>query len=413
MSSIADEFFWKIDFNSDWENKKDILARETAIKFHRDLTKSFSEWKLSEKRFLSITLWMIAILRARETEIWNLKDSFKKLRDSLDPKKWSSNLCKVQEWADATSLDNNTNTDEKDSWLLFDFITDQSQETIKKPNEPPRLPNFIRNWVLSIYFVTNENWLDDGDKRDLDEVLKIIKENPSKPINLEWYADYRWNKLWNLKLSQNRTQAIIDYILERAPYAIINVVAYGDTKSKSFSELTSDEEKLLEYRGDRRVDLSIWTDIVSRWLSFSEANTYLIDATWSMREKLNGSIWTTKWDSIIWFDFPKDSEIYTFTTGNILNSCSESIKTQIVDWWTPLYDSILELLKRSNNWISITVFTDWGDNTSNNSVDTIVKEAKKRSIKINTIWIWVDSSTMDDLNRISAETWWSYYIQKN
>lgn len=283
----------------------------------------------------------------------------------------------------------------------INFTTDSSSVSlISGAKVPYRLPNKLEGNSLSIYFITNQSLLDQWDKADIDKYIDFLKQNPNKTILLEWYADSRGDEGKNLSLSNSRAENIKSYILSRLPNAQIKIVAYWEAGKSKVEGILSHQEKLT-LRVDRRVQIST-DDMISRALSLSDADHYLLDASSSMK-------WE-KWGSVKNFSYPKGARVSTFRKVDE-KECFPSLETQKVYWHTPLYESLEEVIWKTSSWKSITVLTDWEDNNpASQKLEKIIKDAQSKWIKINTIWIWIRPHFADILHRIAKETGWKYYI---
>jgi len=63
-----------------------------------------------------------------------------------------------------------------------------------------------------VYFDLNSSYLKDGHKRQLDELAKILKANPSITIKIGGYTDSRGTEKYNLWLSERRVDKTITYL---------------------------------------------------------------------------------------------------------------------------------------------------------------------------------------------------------
>lgn len=311
-------------------------------------------------------------------------------------------LCSVVSWRTAmrthASLDN----------AAINFVTNQSTVSRLWGREIPyRLPNSLQDGKLSIYFITGSSQLDAGDGTDLAQYVWRLWSTGSS-ILIEGYADARWEDTENDVLSRQRAESVRQAILKMRPQAVVATVSYGETRTQWWNAWANLEEKL-RLREDRRVDISSGNP-VQRWLAFSPADVYLLDATASMKESLSNG-WT-RWAAIQSFPFPANARIFTFNSKNTSKTCQGSLIDTIPIWRTPLYKSIFDVVDRIEKWKSITVLSDGADNVPwQDLIDEIIKKAQANGNKINVIWIWVDKSTENSLRRIAGATGWTFYIQ--
>jgi OmpA-OmpF porin, OOP family len=87
---------------------------------------------------------------------------------------------------------------------------------------------------------------------ELDEVVKMLKDNPSMIIQLEGHTDIKGDPRLNMKLSQDRVDAVKSYLVSKgSTKGRIKTKAFGGTSPIS-KENTEESHKL-----NRRVELRI------------------------------------------------------------------------------------------------------------------------------------------------------------
>jgi outer membrane protein OmpA-like peptidoglycan-associated protein len=84
----------------------------------------------------------------------------------------------------------------------------------KEEKQKGRKTNLIKS-LKSIYFATNKWFISPAAKKELNEVVKYMKENPEIVIECAAHADCRSSREYNLKLSENRAKASADYIVRQ------------------------------------------------------------------------------------------------------------------------------------------------------------------------------------------------------
>ncbi len=96
----------------------------------------------------------------------------------------------------------------------------------------------IKNFRL--YFATNKADLTARSKRDLKNVLRYLKMDPAiRQIRIDTYADSRGRRRYNDKLSEQRSDSVIKYLLSvGAKRDVLYAVSHGERES-AFSNKTS------------------------------------------------------------------------------------------------------------------------------------------------------------------------------
>ena len=71
-------------------------------------------------------------------------------------------------------------------------------------------------WVLKgVYFDTAKLDLKPESSSILDEVVSVLKKNPSLKVEVQGHADNRGLKRYNQKLSENRARSVMGYFISR------------------------------------------------------------------------------------------------------------------------------------------------------------------------------------------------------
>jgi type IX secretion system PorP/SprF family membrane protein len=101
----------------------------------------------------------------------------------------------------------------------------------------------------NVFFATNSYDLSGEAKAEIDQLAEIMKENPALKIEISGHTDERGSDEYNMRLSQRRSKAVIDYLVAKGlgkdRFTIAN---YGEKKPAS-SDLTANrrvEFKVLE-----------------------------------------------------------------------------------------------------------------------------------------------------------------------
>ncbi len=103
---------------------------------------------------------------------------------------------------------------------------------------------------MDIQFRTNSSEIEPRFKLQLDEIAALMRQQPQISWDLEGHADIRGNDDYNLALSQQRVQAVFDYLVNQGVDPMqLTQTAYGD-------QLATEQQGNREgYFFDRRVSL--------------------------------------------------------------------------------------------------------------------------------------------------------------
>lgn len=115
---------------------------------------------------------------------------------------------------------NNTPLQEKDSFayvLKSKYGTSKAIKVLLQRSEVAieKLPDSLKETFLPIFYLFNKSNLLVDYKDRVDAVVSAMNARPEMIVELSSFSDCRGRKEYNLKLSQERTQTIIDYVGER------------------------------------------------------------------------------------------------------------------------------------------------------------------------------------------------------
>ncbi|AGA80774.1 OmpA family protein [Echinicola vietnamensis] len=102
-----------------------------------------------------------------------------------------------------------------------------------------------------IYFDLNQKTVSDPEKKKLEDLIAFLKENPESSIQLEGFADNTGNIDYNLKLVQERTQAVKDVLIQQYK------VDPRRIKTLSGGQILRNPSKKEPNQSDRRVEVSL------------------------------------------------------------------------------------------------------------------------------------------------------------
>jgi OmpA-OmpF porin, OOP family len=132
----------------------------------------------------------------------------------------------------------------KDIELSLPGSVAKNAETTHTVGKLMRLDNLIFN--VGTATITSESY------SELDEIVKMLKDNPAMIIQLEGHTDIKGDPKLNMKLSQARVEAVKSYLINKgSSKSRIKTKAFGGTSPLS-RENTEEAHKM-----NRRVELRI------------------------------------------------------------------------------------------------------------------------------------------------------------
>src|ERR1019366_1092908 len=117
---------------------------------------------------------------------------------------------------------------------------------------PPPLPPPVRQKLVlrGVHFDFNKSKIRPGDAAVLDEAASTLKANPNVTINVNGYCDAIGGEEYNLKLSDRRSDAVVDYLV-KAGIPSSQLIPHGYGKTDFVATNDTDEGRAQ----NRRVEL--------------------------------------------------------------------------------------------------------------------------------------------------------------
>ena len=139
-----------------------------------------------------------------------------------------------------------------DSFLNYkqDFYIDSSDvsttDTLYFPLPSVNSPVLVRN----VFYEFNSAKLTDNSRQALDNLTRLLKDNPNTSIELSSHCDYRGNELYNSRLSQHRAESVVDYLIAHGiEPGRLTAVGYGKLRPKVVTRRLASVYKFL-HEGD-------------------------------------------------------------------------------------------------------------------------------------------------------------------
>jgi outer membrane protein OmpA-like peptidoglycan-associated protein len=110
----------------------------------------------------------------------------------------------------------------------------------------------ILNLAKNIFFDYGKYSLRESSKKDLDKIANIMLANPDLKFIIEGHTDRGGDREYNLILSQNRANTVLDYLVAKGvPIENLKAIGYGFSKPK-YDNFSNEEKRL-----NRRVEIVI------------------------------------------------------------------------------------------------------------------------------------------------------------
>ena len=114
----------------------------------------------------------------------------------------------------------------------------------------------------NIFYDYSKSSLRDASKNELDRLVKLLQENNTIKIELSAHTDSRGTNTYNQKLSQERAQTCVDYLIKHGiPKESLVSKGYGEThlikSDEEIAKLKFNDEKEAAHQENRRTEFKI------------------------------------------------------------------------------------------------------------------------------------------------------------
>ena len=127
--------------------------------------------------------------------------------------------------------------------LKVPVVSESKEYTLQFPLASISVPVMIDN----IFYDFDKATLTADSQKALDELVKLLNENPNVTIELSAHCDYRGNAEYNKALSQRRAEAVVDYLTQHGiARDRLTPVGYGKEKPKKIRKKLTETYKWLK-----------------------------------------------------------------------------------------------------------------------------------------------------------------------
>ena len=101
--------------------------------------------------------------------------------------------------------------------------------------------------IDNIFYDFDRATLRPESKTSLDELVKLLNENPNITIELSAHCDYKGSAAYNKQLSQRRTESVVNYLIEKGiARERLTPVGYGKEKPKTIKKKVAERYEFLK-----------------------------------------------------------------------------------------------------------------------------------------------------------------------
>lgn len=111
-----------------------------------------------------------------------------------------------------------------------------------------------------IYYDFNQSSIRDDAKPALDQLIQLMKNNPTISIQLSAHTDCRGEDDYNMNLSQERAQSVVDYVSQSGGVAADRMIARGYGESQPEIECACDDCTEDDHQINRRTTFRILSE---------------------------------------------------------------------------------------------------------------------------------------------------------
>jgi outer membrane protein OmpA-like peptidoglycan-associated protein len=132
-------------------------------------------------------------------------------------------------------------------------LKEKSPDSTYEKNIPLQPIDVNASIVLkNIFFDVNKYDLKPESQVELDKVVQLMQENPAVKIQIEGHTDNVGNAADNMKLSENRAKAVVNYLVSKN-VSITRLIAKGFGATKPVTENATEEGRAQNRRTELKV----------------------------------------------------------------------------------------------------------------------------------------------------------------
>jgi outer membrane protein OmpA-like peptidoglycan-associated protein/Tol biopolymer transport system component len=112
--------------------------------------------------------------------------------------------------------------------------------------------------LRNIFFDYNQASLRSRSRHELNKLYDFMKQNPTASIQVSGHTDSRGNDDYNMRLSKDRAQSVVDYLIRNGiSSSRLQAVGYGETRPIARNENADSSDNPVGRQLNRRIEISI------------------------------------------------------------------------------------------------------------------------------------------------------------
>jgi len=124
------------------------------------------------------------------------------------------------------------------------------------PKPAPPAPKVIDKMTLQVLFDFDKSILTEADLKELPKAVAFVKKYPGAKIRLDGYTDSIGTDAYNMKLSERRATAVMNYLIKEAGVSSSKITAVGHGEADPVADNKTSQGRAK----NRRVEISILSD---------------------------------------------------------------------------------------------------------------------------------------------------------
>ena len=140
----------------------------------------------------------------------------------------------------------------------LDYTPESGKVDLPGSNTMKNLEEGKRLILRNIFFDYNQATLRSRSKHELNKLYNFMKERTNVSIQVSGHTDSRGNDDYNMRLSKDRAQAVVDYLVRNGISSKrLTAVGYGETRPIARNENDDLSDNPIGRQLNRRIEISL------------------------------------------------------------------------------------------------------------------------------------------------------------